>query len=147
MWGFIIWEQVKNIPYFKQTFNFLTKHSKIITRSIYVNFRLWLFFLSFSHKMWTCLKLHTQDSPFLYLYFSKFILIWTSIVPLSISIYFYLSLDRVGNDKSILSILLGYPFIESNCATHVNMSAYVLMCQWKYIFFVVPMNSLLSEIL
>ena len=82
---------------------------------------------------------------FLYLYLSKFILIWTSIVPLSISKYLYLSLNRVGNDKSILSILLGYPFIESNCATCVNMSAYVLMCQWKYIFFVVPMNSLLSE--
>ena len=42
---------------------------------------------------------------------------------------FYLSLNRVGNDKSILSLLLAYPFIESNCATCVNMSAYVLMCQ------------------
>ena len=129
MWEFIILEQVKNIPYFKQT---------------YINFRLWLFFLSFGHKMWTCLKLQTQET-FFNLYLSKSILIWTCIVPLSISKYLYLSLNRVGNDKSILSILLGYPFIESNCATRVNMSAYVLMCQWKYIFIVVPMNSLLSE--
>ena len=84
--------------------------------------------------MWTCLKLQTQDSPFLYLYLSKFIQIWTCMVPLSISKYLYLSLNWVGKDKCILSILLGYPFIEYNCTTRVNMSAYVLMCQWKYIF-------------
>ena len=101
--------------------------------------------MSFGHKMWTCLKLQTQDSPFLYLYLSKFIQIWTCMVPLSISKYLYLSLNWVGKDKCILSILLGYPFIEYNCTTRVNMFAYVLMCQWKYIFFVVPMNSLWSE--
>ena len=107
----------------------------MIIWSIFVTFRLRLFFLSFGHKMWTCLKLQTQDSPFLYLYLSKFIQIWTCMVPLSISKYLYLSLNWVGKDKCILSILLGYPFIEYNCTTRVNMSAYVLMCQWKYFFF------------